>query len=485
MSQTIRIAVIGGGISGLAAAHRLRELAPTVSLRLFESSGRLGGVLRTVRDERHLIEQSADNFITNVPWGIDLCRRLGMENELLTTDENRRQAFVVHRGKLVKVPQGFLLMAPSQLMPMLKTPLLSPLGKLRMLAEWAIPPKKSDSDESLASFVRRRFGREVFERLVQPLVGGIYTADPERLSLAATMPRFLEMERKSGSLIRAALKGKAGSEASNVADVSGARYGMFVAPKAGMSSLVDRLEERLPEDTIQLHTLVDNIHQNGNGKWQLAVAQTSNSKPLSPDSLLFDGVILATPAYRAAKIVEDLDGQLAQLLNSIPYASTSIVTLVYSRLSIEHPLDGFGLVVPAVENRQILAASFASNKFPGRAPDDEVLIRVFIGGACQPELAELPDERLRAIAVTELAELLGIKDDPVSVGIVRWPQSMPQYHVGHTLLVERIFAQIKRHSGLAIAGNAYSGVGVPNCIHSGEQAAEATVQHLCEIKKPR
>ena len=468
MSEPFRIAVIGGGISGLAAAFRISELQPSACVRLFEASSQLGGSLRSLREDDLLIELGADNFITNVPWGLDLCRRLGMEGDLLTTDEQRRQAFVVHRSKLVKVPQGFLLMTPSRLWPILSTPLLSPLGKLRLLAEWFLPARKLLDDESLGSFVRRRFGCEVFERLVQPLVGGIYTADPERLSLQATMPRFLEMEQKHGSLIRATLKGRSPSEPQE----SGARYGMFVAPRDGMASIAERIAEKLPADSIQLHAAIDRIERSADGLWRLSILTSPRGEPRLPERAEFDAAIVALPAHRASQLLAPLDAELSELLGEIPYAGTSVVTLVYRRHDIGHPLDGFGFVVPAIEKRQILAASFASNKYPGRAPDGQVLIRVFIGGACQPELADLSDERLQAIAVTELAELLQIQGQPLKVGIARWPRSMPQYHVGHTEIVERIETLAWKHPGLALAGNAYHGVGVPHCVRSGELAAE-------------
>lgn len=468
MPQPIRIAVVGGGITGLAAAFRAFELAPGASIRLFEASGRLGGSLRTVHEGMLLIEQGADNFITTVPWGLDLCRRLGWDRDLLTTDETRRQVYVVHRGRLVKLPNGFLLMSPTQLGPILTTPLLSLTGKLRLFAERFIPARKSPGDESLGAFVRRRFGRQVLERLVQPLVGGIYTADPERLSLKATMPRFLEMEQKYGSLIRATLQG--GNR--DLPPQSGARYGMFVAPRGGMASLVERLAEKLPADSFRLNAVIDRIERSADGTWQLRFAPSPRGEHSPFERQEFDSVILAVPAFRAARLLEAFDADLAKSLNEIPYASTSVVTLAYHRQDIAHPLDGFGLVVPAIEKRQILAASFASNKYPGRAPEDQVLIRVFMGGACQPELAELPDERLRAIATAELADLLEIRGEPVHVGIARWPRAMPQYHLGHTELVARIESLTAKQSGLALAGNAYHGVGVPHCIHSGEQAAE-------------
>jgi oxygen-dependent protoporphyrinogen oxidase len=461
------VAIIGGGISGLAAAYRTTELLPTARLQVFEAANRPGGVLQTIHSGPYLVEQSADNFLSNLPWGVGLCKRLGLEGELLSTDESRRQAFIVHRGKLQPVPQGFLLMAPTQLTSLLTTPLVSWRGKLRMLGEWFVPPHKDAPDETLGSFVRRRWGREVFDRIVQPLVGGIYTADPEQLSLCATLPRFLEMERTHGSLLRAMLRGKTGSTADSQA--SGARYGMFVAPRGGMSQLVDTLVKQLPADTLILRTAVEQVGRTPQGKWQLVLHNLADDTRRSET---FDALIMATPAPQAAKLLSPIDSQLSADLASIPYAGTSIVVLSYARADVRHPLDGFGLVVPAVENRQILAASFASNKFPGRAPNDEVLIRVFIGGACQPELADLPDSKLRAIAVAELSELLGITAEPVYSQITRWPRAMPQYHLGHMELVERIEQQARTHPNLALCGNAYRGVGIPNCIHQGELAAE-------------
>jgi oxygen-dependent protoporphyrinogen oxidase len=475
VSGPANIAIVGGGIAGLAAAHRVREVAPGSSVRLFEASARLGGALQTVRERELLIEQGADNFITNVPWALDLCRRLGMESELVTTDESRRHVFVVHRGALVKLPSGFLLMAPSRLWPMLTTPLLSPLGKLRMLAEWFLPATTSTAEESLGSFIRRRFGREVFERLVQPLVGGIYAADPELLSVKATMPRFLEMERRDGGLLRGSLKGAS----SNGPEESGARYGLFVTPRDGMARIIARLTASLPSDRIRLNSAVDRIERTTT-RWRVNVVQMSSSQTAPLESLEFDAVILALPAYRASRILESFDVELSKLLNQITYASTSVVTLGYRRRDIGHPLDGFGFVVPAIEKRQIFAGSFSSNKFPGRAPEDQVLIRVFIGGSSQRELADLPDERLRAIAVTELANLLKIQGEPLHAGIARWPRAMPQYHVGHGDLVQQIEQRSARHVGLALAGNAYHGVGVPHCVHSAEQAAErimASIAH--------
>jgi oxygen-dependent protoporphyrinogen oxidase len=467
--HTPRIAIIGGGISGLAAAHRLRELLPRCELSLFEASHRLGGVLETVGRDGFLIERSADNFLTAPPAAFELCRRLGMVDELVPTDETRRRAFVVRNGRLVPIPAGFYLMSPRKLLPILRSPLLSLFGKLRLLAEPLIPrgPIATSQhelalDESVASFARRRLGREVFERFVQPLVGGIYTADPEKLSMAATMPQFVEFERTHSSLLNATLR-RARSDSS----ASGARYGLFLAPKRGLQSLVTKLADRLPQDAIHLNVDVTRVDRQ-NGKWQL---------PLNPPSA-FDAVIVAVPAHAAAKLLRSAEPAVAAELATIEYAGCAVVSLCFHRSQIGHVLDGFGFVVPQTENRRIIAGSFASLKYPGRAPGDDVLIRVFIGGALQPELLELPDDELRRIALDELTELLQITGMPIVTDIARWPRSMPQYHVGHLSKIARIEQLIAASPTLALAGNAYRGVGIPQCIASGEAAAERIAKAL-------
>ncbi len=469
--------VVGCGITGLAAAHRALELDSAVELTLLEGSGRLGGVLETARRDGFLLERSADNFITNVPWAVDLCQRIGLADQLLPTSSQQRNAMVVHSGRLEKVPPGFMLMAPSQIWPLLTTPILSPWGKLRLLGEYFVPRRKSGGDESLGEFARRRLGRETFERIVQPLVGGIYTANPEKLSLQATLPRFIEMERRYGSLIRGALRepAKAGDESSDVPDNSdsGARYGLFVTPREGLTSMVEALAARLPTGSIRLNTKVDKITRDPAGTWRI-----ESSSPGSAASLECDALIVAVGAPCAASIVRQFDGEQAGKLSQIPYAGTAIVSLGFHRDQIRHPLDGFGFVVPAIENRRILAGSFSSVKFPGRAPQGAVLVRVFIGGACQSQLIDLPDDELRRIACEELESLLSTTGPPLFADITRWPSSMPQYHLGHCELVAEIERSASRWPGFALAGNAYHGVGIPNCIHSGEEAAERVLAAL-------
>ena len=446
---------------------------------MFEASDRFGGVLQTVRRDDFLIEKSADNFITNVPWALDLCRRLKIEPDLLHTNAAHRQAKVVFQGRLHDVPAGFLLMAPTQLWSVLTTPLLSVSAKLRMLAEVFVPRARGQDDESLASFVRRRLGNEVFERLVQPLVGGIYTADPEQLSLAATLPRFLDMEQKYGSLLMAAARGGAVSDAPGNTRTSGARYSMFVAPREGMSGLVQALIDQLPPESLRLGAPVDRIARAADGSWQVTLAassETAESATGASETIAADAVIVATPAYRTAEMLSDVDGELAGLLRKIPYAGTTIVVAAYHRDQFGVPVDCFGFVVPACERRRILAASFSSVKYPGRAPEGSVLVRTFVGGACQSELAELDDEAVRRLVNEELGQLLKISGAPIFEQIVRWPRAMPQYHVGHLDLVAEIERRAAQHDGLALAGNAYRGVGVPQCVKSGEAAAEAIMK---------
>ena len=469
--QSRQVAVVGGGISGLAAAHRLGELDPSVKVTLLEASSRLGGVLETVVEDGFLLERSADNFLTNLPWAVDLCRRIGFEDQLLETNDVNRRALVVHRGQLVPVPEGFLLLAPQRVWPVLRSPLLSWRGKLRLALERFVRPRRDGVDESLAQFACRRLGREAFERIVQPLVGGIYTADPEKLSVAATMPRFVEMEQKFGSLTRG-IKHSSRDTSSH----TGARYSMFVAPRDGMSSLVRAIADRLPHDCVRLDSPVEHVARLDDGRWRLRYARGEYRQSEVHD---FDALVLALPAPRAGRLLEEVDRELSAGLCGIEYASSAVVTLAYRREQIGRELDGFGFVVPATENRQILAGSFSSNKYAGRAPDGCVSIRVFVGGAMQSELLAKSDDELEQLARGELGELIGTSGDPLFSSVTRWNDAMPQYHVGHMDRIGRVKDRLSQLAGLALAGNAYEGVGVPNCIHSGEQAAQSVVDAIC------
>jgi protoporphyrinogen/coproporphyrinogen III oxidase len=441
------------------------ELLPSARLTLFEASERLGGVLETARRDGYLVERSADSFITRYPWAIDFCQRLGIADQLVPTDESRRRALVVHKSKLRRVPAGFMLMTPHRRWPILTTPILSWRGKLRLLAEpWMPRRAASDAgDESVGAFARRRLGDEAYERLVQPLLGGIHTADADHLSLAATFPEYMAQEQYHGCIESRTTK----------RDDSGARYGLFVAPREGVGQLVDAIARRLPADAVRLSTAASELWRDGN-QWQVTLNRGASES--------FDAVVVALPAPMAAKLLANVDPELARELGEIEYAGCAIVCLAYRLDQFGTPPDGFGFVVPKVERRQILAGSFASEKFPGRAPEGEVLIRVFIGGALAPELAERPERELRTIAERELTELMQIAGEPLWCDVARWPASMPQYRIGHLQRIAEIEARVAAIPSLELAGNAYHGVGIPQCIHSGETAAERVAAYLAAEK---
>ncbi len=481
------VAIIGGGITGLAAAHRLIELSAAaerpIRVALFEAGSRLGGVLHTERINDCLVELGSDSFITNKPGAIELCRRLGLEDRLISTDPKYRQALVLRKGKPVAVPEGFMLMAPAKIWPILSSPIFSPIGKLRLGLESWIPRRASEDDESVAAFVRRRLGNEALDRLVQPLVAGIYTSDPEKLSLRATLPRFIEMEQRHGSLTRAARRGLSDSgprpsNNTNGTRESGARYGLFVALRDGMSELVDALVDRIRgSGEVHLDAPVASVlcSSSPDEGYSLSFAAKPGS---STHTTSFSAVILALPADRAANLIWPLDSTLAGSLSEIQYASSAIVCTGHSLADVSHPLNGSGLVIPAAEHRRILSVSFASRKFAGRAPDGEVVLRTFMGGALQPEILDHTDEQLIEIVKTELGQILGVRGEPRFAVVSRHNRAMPQYHVGHLDRLRHIEQRASEHSRLALAGNAYTGVGIPDCVTSGEKAADRIFDSL-------
>jgi oxygen-dependent protoporphyrinogen oxidase len=326
-------------------------------------------------------------------------------------------------------------------------------------------------DESLAQFVRRRLGREALERMAQPMVGGIYTADPERLSLRATMPRFLEMEREHRSLIRGMWRARRKQDASLRAGTSGARYGLFLSFDEGMQALTDELCARLPPRSVRLNSRVETIsHDRAAGLWRLSLS--------TGDVIECDAVCLALPAYAAARLVRETDTQLASELEAIAYASTATVNLAYRRADVPHPLDGFGFVAPIAERHRTLACTFSSVKFTGRAPEGHALLRAFVGGALQPEMFALDEEAIEQAVRDDLRALLGIEKPPLFSLVRKWPRSMAQYHLGHLERVERIGERLRALPCLKLAGNAYGGAGLPDCIRSGERAAEEIFEAL-------
>lgn len=471
-SSARRVAVIGGGISGLAAAHRLIELDPHCHLALYERRPRLGGALWTKHEEGYQVEQGVDNFITTLPWGLDLCRRLGLEDQLVQTNPKLRKTYVVRNGRLHKLPDGFLMMAPTRMWPLAATPILSPLGKLRCALEYFLPAQAHETDESVATFVRRRLGREAYERLVEPLVSAVYAADLEKLSIEATLPRFRHMERDHGSVVRAMRRqmkqrkreGQSGVE-------SGPRFSMFVTLRQGLSSLVNAIIDRLPDDASRPGVAVDRLERH-DGQWRV---WTSDGETAAAKHEDFDSVIMAAPSHVAADLLRPHDASLADDLATITHSGTAILTFAFDRKQISHPLDGMGIVVPGVEKSPILACSLSSQKYVHRAPEGKVLLRVFVGGSRYPEMAEMAEEELRPRVISDLAKLLGIDGQPLYASLARWPRTMPQYHVGHKELVERIESRAAGLPDFALCGNAYHGVGIPDCVHTAERAAERII----------
>jgi oxygen-dependent protoporphyrinogen oxidase len=460
----LRIVVVGGGIAGLAAAHRLVELGRDqgwpLDLVLLEAAARLGGTIRTERADGFLLEAGPDSFISEKPWALALAERIGLGPRLRGTHDRVRRTYVVRGGRLRPLPEGFLLLAPTRAWPVLASDVFSWRGKLRLGLDLFLPRRSGTGDESLGSFVRRRLGREALERVAQPLVGGIYTADPDHLSLQATMPRFLALEREHRSLI---LGLRRTARAGEVRQASGPRWSLFVTLAGGMEELVTALASRLPAGAARLSTPATAVAL-ARDRWRVELGDGT--------ALPADGVVLAGPAPGMAALVRALDPPLAAFLEGIAYASSATVALAYPRTAVRHPLDGFGFVVPRVEGRAILACTFSSVKYPGRAPEGFALLRVFIGGALQAGFLAQEDRALVRLAHDDVAGLLGITGEPVLSRVWRHPDTMPQYDVGHLDRVAAIETRLESLPGLALAGGAYRGVGIADCVRAGEAAAE-------------
>jgi oxygen-dependent protoporphyrinogen oxidase len=454
--------VIGGGITGLATCYRLQREAATrdipLDITLLEAGERVGGVIETEHRDGFLIEHGPDAFISTKPAAKALCEELGIADQFIGTNPKVRRSFVIRNGTLHPVPEGFYMMAPGAFKPFLKTPLFSWRGKLRMALDLVIPRRERDADEAVAHFVRRRLGTEAFTRMAQPMIGGIYTSDAENLSLKATFPRFLEMEKAHGSIIKALrAQKKQASQASR--DTSGPRYSLFLSFKSGMQTLTDTLTQAV-SNSIRLAAKVECIQQaSDDNRWHVSLA---NGETLNSELLC-----IALPAPQATTLIENVSSSLATKLNAIPYASSATVNLAFRRADITHALDGMGFVVPATENLSIIGCSFSSVKFESRAPGDHVLLRAFVG---EPTSKKTETELIE-LCQTDLTPLLGLKNAPQFAMVRKHSQAMAQYQVGHQDVVSSIERFTSELHGLALAGNGYHGVGIPDCIRSGEEAA--------------
>ena len=462
-----RIAIVGGGISGLSAAHALekkRTAGAEIEYVLYESSLRFGGVLVTEHVNGCLVEAGPDSFISEKPWAADLCREIGLADQLIGSNDADRKTYILVRGRLVEMPDGLMFMVPTKILPAILSRLFSAGTKLRMAEEWFHPPHSADGDESVASFVKRHYGAEVVDRLADPLLSGVYGGDSSQLSVRAVLPRFVEMEAKHGSLSRAMLAARRQMAARAKNSVPS----LFTSLHDGMQQMVDALLSRLNRKALIAGARVSAVRPEAGG-WVVSAGLASDQ---------FDGVILALPGPAAAQLLQMCNVELSEWLGGIAYSSSVTVTLGYDQNVRQSLPPGFGFLVPRSEGTRMLAATFVHNKFPHRAPEDRALIRCFLGGSRDEEILALPDDLIITVVRVELKQILGITAEPLFARVFKWRGAMAQYGVGHLERLQRIEALRQKHPGLALAGNGFTGIGVPDCVRSGTQAVETGLESL-------
>ncbi len=483
-----RVVIIGGGIAGLATAWSLREHQAASNAQAFEvvvleRHGSLGGNIKTEKTGGFLIEGGPDCFLSEKPWAMELCKRLGLEDELLGTNEEKRKTFVLSNGRLHELPEGVILMVPTKLLPLAASSLISIPGKIRMAMEFFVPKKTDDRDETLGSFVRRRLGQEALDKIAEPLVAGVHAGDPATMSVRASFPKFVQLEEEHGSLIRGMLKRLSAARGAHKPPTGAKKkITMFMTLKGGLSTLIDTLEARLlaTENThIKTGVHVMGVHKKRKADSSLR-SGGAGYKVLVQDGAAIeaDAVIVAAPAWAASMLLMGLDAELAEKLTTIPYVSTATVTVAFKRDAVRHPLNGFGFVVPKTEKRRIMAATWTSVKFDYRSPDDAVLIRCFVGGSKNAELVSLGDAEMLGMVLEELKDIMGIDAEPILSRVFRWFNSMPQYTVGHEERVAEIEALAARHPGLYVTGSAYHGIGISDSVRYAEITAKKVLHHL-------
>ena len=455
-----RIAIIGGGISGLAAAFALeehrRDASALIEYVLYESSSRLGGVLRSERIDGCLVEAGPDSFLTEKPWAADFCRALGLGDQLIGSNDADRKTYILVRGRLVAMPDGLMFMVPTKILPTILSPLFSWRTKLRMAQELFHPPRTADEDESVASLVERHFGQEMVNRLADPLLSGVYGGEAANLSVRAVLPRFTEMERNYGSLSRAMLAAR-----KKTPEALPPRS-LFTSLKSGMQQMVEAIVCRLSPSSLRINTPVRAIHPDA-GTWLVSAGSASDH---------FDAVIVALPTHAAAQLLSRCGPELSAELASIQYSSSITVGLGFDREVRQSLPPGFGFLVPRSEGKRLLAATFVHNKFPHRAPPDRALLRCFLAGAHAEEVWQFPDDQIAGVVRNELQEILSLRAAPIFSRVYRWKSAMAQYGVGHLERLERIERLRQQLPGLGLAGNGYRGIGVPDCIRSGSDAVK-------------
>ncbi len=467
----MRIAVLGGGVSGLSAAYALekrRRESGDFSYKLFEAAPRLGGVLHTERVEGCVVEGGPDSFLSEKPWAAALCREIGLGDQLISSNDDLRKTYIIVRNRLIEMPDGLMFLVPTKIIPTVLSPLFSFTTKLRMAAEWFYHPRAC-GDESVASFVKRHYGDEVVDRLADPLLSGVYGGEAEKLSVRSVLPRFVDMETRYGSLGKAMLAARAKMPAANS---GGSARGIFTTLKDGMQQIADGLGAQLQPEALAAGCKVRSIARTESG-W--TIAYESGSQEFSEN---FDGLVLALPTQRAGEVLGAASPALAAELSAISYSSSITVALGYDAQVRKSLPAGFGFLVPRSEKRSIMAATFVHNKFHDRAPADKALLRCFIGGAVAKASMNLPDDEIACLVRSDLRAILGLQAEPLFVRVVRWPSAMAQYEVGHSERLLRIQQGAQRLPAFALAGNGYSGIGVPDCVRSGSEAAQSVLAAL-------
>jgi protoporphyrinogen/coproporphyrinogen III oxidase len=471
-----RIAIIGGGISGLSAAFALEQQKKSgaqLEYVLFESSARFGGVIHTENIDGCVVEAGPDSFLTEKPWAAGLCRDLGLGDQLIGSNDAGRKTYILVKGRLVPLPDGLQFMVPTRLMSAFFSPLFSWRAKARIVREWFYRSGDCESESTVAEFVERHYGREMVERVADPLLAGVYGGSANELSVQSVLPRFLEMETKHGSLGRAMvaarrLRGAADAELRSAGQPRTAVPTLFTSLKNGMGQMVAALLARIPSAARRFNTRVEAVRPES-GKWLVVSGGRTEE---------FDGVILATPAYAVAELIAHSSAALAGELNAIRYSSSVTVILGFDK-SVRAALPpGFGLLVPHNENHRVRAVTFLHTKFAHRAPDSRALLRCFLGGTGDEEILQRSEEQILGIVRQELQQILEITSDPLLVRVFKWPRAMAQYGIGHGARVQRIRGLVARMPGLALAGNAYGGIGVPDCVRSGSEAAAKIMTDL-------
>jgi protoporphyrinogen/coproporphyrinogen III oxidase len=455
-----RIAIIGGGISGLAAAFALEEArrAGAVEYALYEASPHLGGVLRTERIQGCIVEAGPDSFISEKPWAADLCRALGLGGQLIGSNDAERKTYILVRGRLIPIPDGLMFMVPTKILATGLSPLFSWTAKLRMARELMHPRHQAAGDESVASLVGRHYGSEMVDRLADPLLSGIYGGEAGSLSVRAVLPRFAEMERAHGSLGRAMLSAR-----KKLPETKGRlALPLFTSLKNGMQQLVETLVPRLNPSSLLTNTRLQAV-QPRTGGWSVSAGLKSDH---------FNAVIIAVPALAAAQLLADCSTELSRELAGIGYSSSITVGLGFDLGVRESLPPGFGFLVPRSEGKRLLAATFVHNKFPHRAPEDRALLRCFFAGKNAEDIWTLADDAIVSIVRNELQQIVGLRAAPLFARVYKWKSAMAQYGVGHLERLERIERLRAQLPGLALAGNGYRGIGVPDCVRTGQDAAK-------------